>query len=214
LIDAQIPLALFGQGWTAPPASPERAAEPDSTVYLGRRIQRPGSAGSYAQVIQRTLSAYGPIGGTRQLMARARQRRASRAVTALLPAVAQGFVPAGKIAEVFSSYDVCLNFSNVWTDGQPGATLIPHVRLRDFEAPMCRACYLTGHTEEIREFYEVGAEIDTYRTVEELIDKTRFYLSHPDAAERLRQAGFLRASRDHTWTRRFTELFAKVGLPN
>jgi len=77
---------------------------------------------------------------------------------------------------------LCLNFSNVWGDGRPASPLIPHVRLRDFEAPMCRTCYLTGHTDEIMVFYEVGKEIDTYRTETELVDKARFYLSHPDAA--------------------------------
>ena len=112
----------------------------------------------------------------------------------------------------FSGHEVCLNLSNVWADGRPGSPLIPHVRLRDFEAPMCGVCYLTGHTDEIEEFYEVGKEIDTYRSEEELIDKARYYLSHADAAERLREAGLRRARRDHTWTRRFEALFKAIGL--
>ena len=57
---------------------------------------------------------------------------------------------------------------------------------------MCRTCYLTGHTEEITEFYKVGQEIDTYRTPAELVDKAQFYLANPDAAEKLREAGFRR----------------------
>ena len=105
-----------------------------------------------------------------------------------------------------------LNFSNVWADGRPGASLIPHVRLRDFEAPMCRTCYLTGATDEIKEFYEIGAEIDTYADAKELVDKAKFYLTHPQKAEALREAGYSRALRDHTWKRRFEELFSKIGL--
>jgi spore maturation protein CgeB len=77
---------------------------------------------------------------------------------------------------------------------------------------MCRTCYLTGHTDEIMEFYEVGQEIDTYRTPAELVDKARFYLDHPDAAEKLREAGYRRALRDHTWGQRFKELFRKIGI--
>ena len=77
---------------------------------------------------------------------------------------------------------------------------------------MCRTCFLTAQTDEIEEFYEVGKEIDTYRTTEELIDKTRFYLSHPATAETLRAAGYARALRDHTWERRFEELFRKTGI--
>ena len=108
----------------------------------------------------------GPIAGARRVLRLARARRESRAMAGLFPAHARGPLPFQEIAGVFSQFEVCLNFSNVWADGQPGSTLIPHVRLRDFEAPMCRTCYLTGHTDEIAAFYEIGQEIDTYRTPE------------------------------------------------
>jgi spore maturation protein CgeB len=77
---------------------------------------------------------------------------------------------------------------------------------------MSRTCYLTGHSDEITEFYDVGREIDTYRSPEELVDKARFYLQNSDAAETLREAGYRRALRDHTWKRRFEELFQKIGF--
>src|SRR5205823_13568628 len=128
----------------------------------------------------------------------------------LFASSANGAIPFEKISEVFSSHEVILNLSNVWADGRSGSSLIPHVRLRDFEGPMCRTCYLTGHSDEIAEFYEVGSEIDTYQSTEELVDKTKYYLSHPDEAERLREAGYLRAARDHTWRERFNELFRKI----
>jgi spore maturation protein CgeB len=102
--------------------------------------------------------------------------------------------------------------SNVWADGRAGSLLIPHVRLRDFEAPMCGACYLTGYSDEIEEFYEVGKEIETYRTEDELIDKTGHYLRNAASAERLRNAGLRRARRDHTWRHRFEKLFREIGL--
>jgi spore maturation protein CgeB len=56
----------------------------------------------------------------------------------------------------------------------------------------------------------VGREIDTYRSEDELIDKLRFYLSHDEAAERIRAAGYARARRDHTWRRRFEQLFGAL----
>ena len=77
---------------------------------------------------------------------------------------------------------------------------------------MCRACYLTGYTDELGEFYELGKEVESYRTPEELAEKTRYYLSHPAAAEALREAGYRRAIRDHTWRRRFEELFGRIGV--
>ena len=77
---------------------------------------------------------------------------------------------------------------------------------------MCRTCYLTGYTDEIAEFYEIGKEIDTYSSPEELVDKTRFYINHPDEAEKLREAGYQRALRDHTWECRFQQLFKEIAL--
>jgi spore maturation protein CgeB len=65
---------------------------------------------------------------------------------------------------------------------------------------------------EVTEFYSVGHEIDTYRDESELVEKGRFYLANPGAAERLREAGYRRALRDHTWKRRFEELFKKIDL--
>ena len=181
-----------------------------------RSLSRPGglSARLTRQLQQsntRPLAAQRLAGAGADCEALARAARAARLIRATAPH-AKGAIPFTQIAEVFSSYEVCLNFSNVWADAQPGAALIPHVRLRNFEGPMCRTCYLTGHTDEITEFYEVGKEIDTYRTEDELVDKTRYYLAHPEAAERLREAGWQRARRDHTWERRFVELFGKTGL--
>lgn len=69
---------------------------------------------------------------------------------------------------------------------------------------------MTGYTDEINEFYELGEEIDTHSTTEELKEKARHYLSHPVSAERLREAGYQRALRDHTWEERFKTLFKKV----
>jgi len=77
---------------------------------------------------------------------------------------------------------------------------------------MCRTCYLTGDTEEIKEFYEAGKEIDTYKSPEELASKAAYYLERPDEAEQLREAGYRRAIRDHTWEKRFRELFDKTGM--
>jgi len=77
---------------------------------------------------------------------------------------------------------------------------------------MSRTCYLTGHSDEITEFYDVGREIDTYRTPDELVDKTQFYLRHQEAAERMREAGYCRARRQHSWQSRFEELFHKIGI--
>jgi len=212
LIRANLPLEIYGPGWGD---EPNRSVEklPNSTAaYLGRVQHRPGTVSSYLDNTRWLISNAGVFAGVARFVRQIRYRQATHKLSPLFMSSARGPISFEKISEVFAAHDVVLNFSNVWSDGRPGSKLIPHVRLRDFEAPMCRTCYLTGHTEEVAEFYEIGKEIDTYRSSAELLDKTRFYLNNRTAAECLRTASFERARRDHTWVNRFSELFDKVGL--
>ncbi len=210
LIDRGVPVDIYGNGWANAATANGQSQQPFELEgeYLGRRLQKPGGFGSYAQATLQNLGQHGILDGTRRTINQARYRAGRRAIDPQLATGARGV--AGNLSETFARYEVVLNFSNVWADGRPGSPLIPHVRLRDFEAPMCRTCYLTGHSDEILEFYEPGTEIDTYRSTEELIEKTEYYLAHPAQAERLRAAGFERARRDHTWQRRFEQLFQKI----
>jgi spore maturation protein CgeB len=210
LIEAGVPVEIYGPGWGGPEPLRTATAQQE-TEYLGRAQVVAGGASGYSKVIRETLAREGVIKGSRRIADRFALRRTQRRHTALFAPHAHGPIPFHQVLEVFDRSEVCLNFSNVWAS-EPGSELIPHVRLRDFEAPMCRTCYLTGHTDEITEFYNVGEEIDTYRTTDELISKTRFYLANPAAAERLRDAGYRRARGSHTWTHRFIELFSKTGL--
>lgn len=208
LVRAKVPVDIYGDGWGGANA-PKNAGFPEE-IYLGRRQVTPGTLASYVQLLTTGVKQNGLFGTVRNFAARAGHRYGTRRSMHAVQPHTKG--KAGDLARVFSSYELVLNLSNVWAEGRPGSSLISHVRLRDFEAPMCRTCYLTGHSEEIQEFYDLRNEIDTYSNVDELADKARFYLANPGAAEKLREAGHRRALRDHTWTRRFSELFDKTGL--
>lgn len=214
LITDKIPIDIFGASWGHCPKSSTHSITQSNTnyevEYLGRRLLKPGSLRSYRKMILSNLAKQGLLKGTQRTLKQLLYRQQSKKLDALLAFSSQGF--ADNLLETFAQYELVLNFSNVWADGKPGSALIPHVRLRDFEAPMCRTCYLTGYTDEIAEFYEIGKEVDTYRCPEELVDKAKYYLSHPSEAEKLREAGYKRALRDHTWKNRFEQLFKTIGL--
>ena len=72
---------------------------------------------------------------------------------------------------------------------------------------------MTGYMDELAEHFEPDKEIITYRNMFELADKARYYLSHPNQAEKVRQAGYERALKDHTYQARFRNLFKQLGLP-
>jgi spore maturation protein CgeB len=87
-----------------------------------------------------------------------------------------------------------------------------HLRLREFEAPMSGALYLTEDQPELAEYFEPGREVLTYTDRFDMLDKARYYLAHDEAGERIRRAGLRRARAEHTWQHRFAELFAALGL--
>lgn len=217
LVEQNVPLDLFGPGWGADVSKNGCSSkdQPKQNIYLGRKMVRPGSFGSYVREAGKNICSHGILGGAQRTLRQLQYRRENQKYTQILNSVKRHpGIDFKEISRTFSGYEVVLNFSHVWSDGRPGSKLIPHVRLRDFEAPMCRTCYLTGYSEELGEFYEFGKEVDCYHTPEELVDKTQFYLTHPDEAERLREAGYRRALRDHQWANRFQELFQKIGIAN
>ena len=74
-------------------------------------------------------------------------------------------------------------------------------RLRDIEAPMAGACYLTEWTEGLDQLYELGREIETYRNAAELVGKSRELSADTRRRQRLRAAGQRRALHDHSIAR-------------
>ena len=116
------------------------------------------------------------------------------------------------LVKMYSQSKISLGFVEVWDHHQPGGIERSHVHLREFEAPMSGALYCTGYTEELNEFYELDKEIIVYRCKSELLDKVKFYLSHPVEAERIRVAGYERALKCHTYQKRYEDLFSKIKL--
>jgi glycosyltransferase involved in cell wall biosynthesis len=115
------------------------------------------------------------------------------------------------LVRMFSQSRLSLGFATAG-DSHRAARRLTHLRLREFEAPMSGALYLTEDQPELAEYFTPGQEVLTYTDRDDLLDKARYYLAHQEQAERIRRAGFERARREHTWQRRFTELFGTLGL--
>jgi spore maturation protein CgeB len=83
---------------------------------------------------------------------------------------------------------------------------------RDFEVPMSGGLYLTEHHAELARWYDPESEIVTYRDFDDLVQKIRYLLSHPEEAQQIRDRGFQRSRREHTWEMRFEKIFRLMGL--
>jgi glycosyltransferase involved in cell wall biosynthesis len=115
------------------------------------------------------------------------------------------------LIRMFSRSRISLGFATAGESHKSGKRLT-HLRLREFEAPMSGALYLTEGQPELAEYFEPGVEVITYSDKDDLLDTTRYFLAHQEQAERIRRAGLERARREHTWERRFNQLFGALGL--
>lgn len=78
---------------------------------------------------------------------------------------------------------------------------------RDFEVPMSGGLYLTQDNPELSLVYDIGKEILTYKDEKDCVAKIKWLLSNPDEADKIRTAGRIRALKNHTWEKRFGNMF-------
>lgn len=120
------------------------------------------------------------------------------------------------MVEVFNQSRINLNLSN--SSNGPWDKLLPwrrrsdQIKGRNFEVPGCGAFLLSGKADNLEEYYRVGNEIDCFTTTDELIEKIRFYLANESERAQVADAGYRRTLAEHTYEKRFNEIFARVGL--
>jgi len=71
-------------------------------------------------------------------------------------------------------------------------------RLRDLEAPMLGACYLTEWTDGLAQLYDLDADIETYKTADELVEKLQALSRDPAKRLELRRRAQTRALNELT----------------
>jgi len=86
------------------------------------------------------------------------------------------------------------------------------MKLRDFDAPMSGALYLTHRNADLIEIFQEGVEIECYATPEEAARKIHHYLTHPLDLLRIAKAGHTKVLSQHTWVCRLEEAFSRLGL--
>ncbi len=116
-----------------------------------------------------------------------------------------------RMIKLFSESKINLGFSEVFAIDNDGHTYTKqHLHLREFEIPMSGGLYFPNYSEELAEHYEPDREVVVYRNEHELLNKIKYYLSHPQKAEEVRQASYKRALECHTYQKRFMDLFKGI----
>lgn len=86
------------------------------------------------------------------------------------------------------------------------------IKGRDIEATMCGAFYITEHSEQIAQMYDIGTEIETYNNTDDLLNKLHYYLDNPLEATAIGWTGRIKALQEYTWNKQIRNVFNKIGI--
>ena len=84
------------------------------------------------------------------------------------------------------------------------------LNMRVFEALGCGSFLLTDWVPHIDEIFEDGKHLVLYRSLEEAVDKAKYYLAHDTDREKIAQAGYEEAIARHTIDHRADKILAAV----
>ncbi|MAA79246.1 MAG: hypothetical protein CL916_08290 [Deltaproteobacteria bacterium] len=84
------------------------------------------------------------------------------------------------------------------------------VTMRVFDVIATGGFILTEYTPALDDLFDVGVEIATYTTMDDLIEKVDFYRSHPEERTRIIQAGRKRVHAEHTMEHRLTTMLSAI----
>lgn len=118
-----------------------------------------------------------------------------------------GAVSTEMLREVVRASRISLNFAD---SGLHWRGLLPYrsaqIKARVFDVPGQGGFLLTEHTPGLADYYALGQELVEFASEGELIERVRYYLSHPDERDRIALAGYRRVRTEHTYTRRLARL--------
>lgn len=152
-----------------------------------------------------------------------------------------GRVSQDEMIRIFSRSKVNLNLSNASADSgvmpiarilfqRKGRLILPRGRTlpdkfrelrakrqdqikgRNFEIPGCAGFLLTNSVPGLEEYFDIGQEVVIFDNADDLRDKIKYFQSNDTERETIAKAGYRRTVLDHTYEKRFTDLFQIIGI--
>lgn len=103
-----------------------------------------------------------------------------------------------EMPKVFNLAKINLNMTH-----RPIETGLP---LRIFDIMGCGGFCMTNYQSEIEDMFEIGEEIETYSSIDELIDKCAYYLEHDNERAEIARRGYERVKAEHSYFHRMKEM--------
>lgn len=80
------------------------------------------------------------------------------------------------------------------------------LNMRTFEALACKRLLLTEDIPAVRDHFEDGKHLVLFKTIDEAVEKAKYYLAHDDERNAIAEAGYKEFMEKHTYMHRAKEL--------
>lgn len=82
--------------------------------------------------------------------------------------------------------------------------------LRIFDIMGCGGFCMTNYQAEIPELFEIGVDLEAYSSLEELVDKCSYYLTHEDERRQIALNGYQKVKEYHGYVNRMVEMIRAI----
>lgn len=82
--------------------------------------------------------------------------------------------------------------------------------LRIFDIMGCGGFCMTNFQAEVPEIFQIGVDLEAYGSLEELVDKCSYYLTHEDERQQIALNGYRKVKEYHTYVNRMVEMIKAV----
>lgn len=113
------------------------------------------------------------------------------------------YVPFEEMIDIFGASKINLNFSGT---GYNNLAL----KSRIFEMCLAGGFLLTEYVPGIENYFEINKEIVCFHNADEMIDKITYYLNHEEERRAIAQAGWKRATSEHTSFHMLSRVFSEI----
>lgn len=115
------------------------------------------------------------------------------------------YVSFDEMVKIYNQSKINLSFMQSY-----GNATRPQMKCKIFDICLCGGFLLCEYIPGIEEYYEIGKEIECFNSLEEALHKIQYYLNHEDKREAIAEAGWKRATSEHTNLINLSNLFQKI----
>jgi len=193
LAKSNIPLVIYGSGWlTAPPVeSPSK-----SSLHFQKKLNY-----QLQFVIKYGVKAY---------LRKLQQSNIDTSISEPLKKSLRGKLDFGSYIRISKDSLITLGVNRYPSFNYPLHHPNTYSRLRDIEAPMLGACYLTEAASGLADLYEFGKDIEVYQDVNELVLKANLLSKNASLRYSMRKNAQKIALAEHSIPRSIDKLLIKL----